>query len=523
MHCILMQVLDEIRTGRVGALYLMNFSRGSRDEDMIDGRFIMQACRKYHAVIRLPEGIYDLSKESDEDLADFSFLMAKHYKREMNKNMARGQYRRASEGKFPGQRHRFGYRFKYEQVQTPRGPRIMIDWEIDPEESAVAKLIHEQLPKRSTRRLAKILNRLAQWGRIMWFPIKTAKERTRKGQTHREWRQPDIKNIIKNELLIGRVSYATYRAWQYRSGKKDPSRHLKDKPPITLFRPELRVIDDATFERNNSLLRSQGQTPSRVTSSPYAFSGLLKCPECGASLVSNGTRGHRYLCSTYQISGKSVCKGFIVHEIAARDSVVPLMTQLLSQHIGGAIAEARRAKCDDVEINRLKAEIANLDQQIEHLMVFAREGAITPEQLRTQNLGLLADKREKENRLKSLGKEQDTGDAEVFTDEFLANLPEFITYLYEHRKKVFRQVARLMFEGIVLYSPLRGKGVWKRGIKMTHGKHTPRRCTIKQVIYDDRFATWIGSEKSIDSTNCNETPLECRSMPSQRTISSRRW
>ncbi len=46
----------KIKTGAVGALYLLNFSRGSCDEDLIGGRLLMQVCRRHRTIIRLPEG-----------------------------------------------------------------------------------------------------------------------------------------------------------------------------------------------------------------------------------------------------------------------------------------------------------------------------------------------------------------------------------------------------------------------------------------------------------------------------------
>jgi len=497
-RAILQKVLARISAGNVGALYLMNFSRGSRDEDLIDGRLIMQACRKHHTIIRLPEGPLDLNRESDEDLADINFLFAKRYKRDMIKNMSNGEYRKAKEGGFVGGRPRFGYRYKYTLTETPRGPRMMVNWEIDPDEIEVVRFIHKHFSRFSTRRWACILNRLVRWGRVMPFPIKAAKDQERAGKKTREWQQHDIINIIKNNMLVGRLSYCVYDSPEYKRGKRERSRHLRHASPILIYREELRALDDETFDRNNRLLAERGKIPARTVSSRKAFSGILRCPICLAPLHSHGASSSQYLCSNYQHSGKSVCPGFVVNEIEVRDFILPWVTEILVTNIGPAVEAARQKRSSDLDVAEVRADLLRIEGEIKNLMAYARQGAITPEQLKEENMRLLAEKRDKQSRLEKLESTKLANKKSVpFTEEFISSLPDFLRYLYERKKTVFNQIVRSIFDGIVLNSALDGRS-WKKGMtNLKYGKKTPRPCFLQAAFFNSSFRDWIDSDNLV--------------------------
>ncbi len=487
---VLQRVLERIRTGSVGALYLMNWSRGSRDEDLIDGRLIVQACRKFHCFIRLPEGVYDFENEDDENVADIGFLIAKWHKRAMVKNTARGNYRKAREGKFTGGRLQFGYRFKYTLVDTTRGPRMMADYEINPDEVPVVRYIHQHFPKLSTRRWAAVMNRLARWGRVPYFPVKSHKDQERSGKKVREWEQHDIIKIIKNDMLIGRLSYCAYDSSPYQRGVRERSRFLRNATPVYIYRQDLRAIDDETFERNNRVLRERGQTPPRTVGSSHAYSGVLRCPLCLKPLHSHGAKSDSYLCSGYQKSGSSSCRGFIVHELGATDVILPLVTEILAKNIGPSIAAARQNQNKDTEIAKVRSDIERIDRELENLMSYARQGAIAPTQLKEQNQRLLEEKQEKQSRLSKLTKSNaEKSNVAVFTEEFLANLPDFLKFLYEKKKPLFNQVVRLIFAAVVLNSK-RGGRHWKRGLTLPHGQRSPRPYFLQSFALDPRFKEW---------------------------------
>lgn len=498
---VLQRVLDEIRGGNVDALYIANWSRASRDEDLQDGLTIRQICRAYGVLIRTPERWYDLDRDDDDVLADIQFIFAKTEKRSINKRMAQGQYTKAASGGFPGQRLRFGYRYKYVEVETKRGPRIKCDIEKDEAEITVAQFIHQHFPRFSTRRLAKILNRLAKWNQVMYFPIKVRKDRERLGKDSREWLQEDVANVIRNRWLIGQMVYCTYDSSEYRNGKRKRSRHLRGVEPTVTFRDDLRALDNETFERNNRILTERGRTPPRTVASRHAFSGVLKCPDCGGSLAHHGAQSDSYYCQNSQMKG--TCTGFSVHESAAHTIITPLASEILQLNLRAAIRSAKKAQTTDRLMAEWRADLKRIDTEMENLIAYARQGAISVEQLREHNTRLLAERKERQDRIDRLERSgSHLARLDSFTDEFMENLPDFIDYLYQHRTPLFNQVLRLIFSGVVLNSDQRGAN-WKKGLTLGNKKAT-RTYHLKSVIFDPRFEEWTDQygfvmPKSIDS------------------------
>ena len=124
------------------------------------------------------------------------------------------------------------------------------------------------------------------------------------------WRDADIKNIIANDLYVGRLQYAV--------NSKSP--YLRGLDPIYTYRSELRIVSDEIFERNQKLLDLRRKIPHQTKSSPHLFSGVLRCPHCSA--VMNGkaqtlqlkTKTNvklSYGCSLYQQSGPRGLQGLL--------------------------------------------------------------------------------------------------------------------------------------------------------------------------------------------------------------------
>ncbi len=451
----------------------------------------MKACRENDTVIRLPEGIYDLSDEGDEDVADIGFFLAKRYKRTMIKNTTLGLYRKAKDGEFTGGRLRIGYRYKRQLVESAKGTKLTCDWEIELEEIRVSIFVHEHFPRYSTRRWAMILNRLAKWGRIPFCPIKLKRDQLKHGKTFRAWTQRDITRIIRNKMLIGRLPWANYTDLEYRTGRRRPSRYLKNSEPVLAYRQDLQVIGEDVFYRNNAILDARGKLPHRTVGSPYAFTSMLLCPSCLQPLHSHGSKSHKYICPTYQRMGKTECPGFIVHELAARDLLLPIVTEFLQQHIGSAVEFIKRQVRDEGAISKLRAEIEQIDRQLENLMMYAREGALAPAQLREQNLNLMRDNEEKQAKIARLKQRiVNHKSVERFAEKFNKDLPTYIEFLYQRKKNAFNYLLRMLFDGVVLNSHHRGRR-WKKGLKLKYGRATPRPCYVERYLWNPQTRDWI--------------------------------
>src|SRR4030095_4155248 len=84
---------------RLPAVIVQDLARLSRDQDGIDGRLIRQCCRENGCVVVTPQHTYDFSTDADDDQADFEFLRAKWYKRDLVKKTMTGMKEAARQGK----------------------------------------------------------------------------------------------------------------------------------------------------------------------------------------------------------------------------------------------------------------------------------------------------------------------------------------------------------------------------------------------------------------------------------------
>jgi len=138
------------------------------------------------------------------------------------------------------------------------------------------------------------------------------------GRIQRSWAPSAIRQILLNEKYIGNV------VWNRRKKVRNPKtgkRVFRARPESEWMRndvPELRIVSDEQWngvERRFEYVRSHfgpntkvGLIPhwSRV-SSPYLFSGILRCAECGASMnivSGTGKRAYsRYGCPMHALRG----------------------------------------------------------------------------------------------------------------------------------------------------------------------------------------------------------------------------
>jgi len=145
----------------------------------------------------------------------------------------------------------------------------------------------------------------------------------------------------------------------------------------------------------------------------------------------------------------------------------------------------------------MRSDVERIDHELENLMSYARQGAITPTQLKEQNQRLLGEKHEKQTQLDKLTKSNaEKSNLAVFTEEFLASLPDFLKFLYEKKKPLFNQVVRLIFAGVVLNSE-RGGRHWKRGLTLPYGQRSPRPYFLQSFDFDPRFKEWAEQFKLV--------------------------
>ena len=294
-------LLEDIEAGRVGAIICQDFTRLSRDEDGIDGRVIRQVCRDNNCLIVTPERSYDFSLDLDDDLADIGFFIGKIQKRQNVKALVRGMMEKARQGKMLPTRPYLGYRWEHLDEngrKVPESPLV-----VNEEEAQLVHLIFDLYERMSQRRTAIYLNEHGYR-----LPIKSPRYRKQKGRHNRLFRATDINRIIGTKL------YAGLLIW----GESSRSRFTRDFEATTHYVSELQIVSLEQFNRCQEIRQQRYKMAPRSVSSPFVFSGLLRCKHCGSSMIGmrqtkvradGRTKEWRlYTCRAYHSSGKTACR-----------------------------------------------------------------------------------------------------------------------------------------------------------------------------------------------------------------------
>jgi site-specific DNA recombinase len=297
-------------------------------------------------VIFVAQGI-DTGNEQAELLVATHGIVDSLYLKDLAKRTFRGVEQRALEGLHTGGRV-FGYRRVPIESATQRDShgRPVIEGvrlEVDENQVATVRRIFERYAAGdSLKRIAIDLNTEG-----------VASPQPQKGRVSRSWCPSSIRHILHNERYRGLVIWGkTFKLRSQETGK----RIYRRKPAGEWRRTEVpaqRIVSDelwnAVRERMrtvNELYALEARRPgilrARAATSPYLFSGLLKCSLCGASItiVSGCSRKRqdvRYGCSMHYNRGRGACPNTLL--IARRTLEEQLLAGLQSRILNSDVME----------------------------------------------------------------------------------------------------------------------------------------------------------------------------------------
>ena len=227
-----------------------------------------------------------------------------------------------------------------------------------------------------------------------------------------KWSQNAICRILNNELYTGRIINGKQEVSDFLTGQR---RDKDETEWLVVERPELRIIEDETFELVQEIMRSRHDAfnmSHERQSNKYLFSTLIKCKECGWSFrrtVRTYKNTYvRWVCSGRNALGTGSCGNKTsVDEEELIEVLQEYFGNILKQKkkvIHYVVSEFQRvykAKDENVTYEKeLNAELAKLQKKRQKYMDMYTDDLISREELNETIGGMRQEIERLENELK---------------------------------------------------------------------------------------------------------------------------
>lgn len=189
-----------------------------------------------------------------------------------------------------------------------------------------------------------------------------------------EWTITGIKQVLDNPLYAGLIQYGKYKDWdkKRRSGKQEN--------PIIVEGRHQAIISMETWENTQQLRKIKSKMNTRDTTpiGDFLLTGLLKCPTCGASMIScqskkknkknNTEKVHKYYqCSVSFNKGSQVCKTNLMRKTETEEYVFNRIKEIVKQpEIVEAIINKSKQETD-IDVAPLKENLKKLEKELEKI------------------------------------------------------------------------------------------------------------------------------------------------------------
>jgi site-specific DNA recombinase len=404
-----------IARARIVSLICVDWSRMSRDMDLIDAMTIKVVMRDGGVKILTPGRVYDLDDEGDDMMVNFEAVVAAAARLKTIKFTTRGRYVIAAEGRWPGAVVLYGYRAVYDVPHADGRPRSRL--EIDPTEASVVRLCYELY--------ADGLRPTSGAADGTWRPLSqqgVADELNRRGYRFRErhyrdpdkqrypnghaWTQYDVMRVLRNARYVG----------QWGLGIAGVSRYARDLGPVVRDIPELQIVSAELWLRTQALREQRARTTPRSACPTRPLQGLLRCPHCGSGLVAKapakssrsgrreaagGTPAGFYACAAYlnyRADPDGGCRsktGYSIRCTVARRAVdalfLEVFTTLDRDRILQAGIDVERAEARRGRQHGFRERLADLEVRRQRLVDAVEKGSLADGDVRARRLALDAE------------------------------------------------------------------------------------------------------------------------------------
>ncbi|MCO7126060.1 recombinase family protein [Sporolactobacillus shoreicorticis] len=142
-----------------------------------------------------------------------------------------------------------------------------------------------------------------------------------------------VKTILTNPVYIGIIRYNVRRNWSEKR-RNDINPH-----PLIIKGKHEPIISEEQWDKAQTVLKNRSHTPNRVHSGEHLLTGIIKCPQCGASMVLGRTTNRNkdgtkrvieyYVCGAWKNKGTAVCHSNGIRIDQADEYVLKQLTRLV--------------------------------------------------------------------------------------------------------------------------------------------------------------------------------------------------
>ena len=239
-------------------------------------------------------------------------------------------------------------------------------------------------------------------------------ERGLKTKRNCQWSQNAVGHILRNELYTGKIINGKQEVTDFLTGQR-ADRDETDW--IVVDKPELRIIDDGTFQQAQEVLHSR-HSAFKITrerhSSKHLFSTLIKCKECGWSFrrtVRTYKNTYvRWVCSGHNGRGADSCPNAVtVDEEELIEVLQEYFAGLLKakksviSYVVNQFQKVYKAKDENLDYEKeLTAQLTKLQKTRQKYMDMYADDLISRDELNAKIGGMRKEIERLENELKMI-------------------------------------------------------------------------------------------------------------------------
>lgn len=357
-----LRLLKDIEDKRINCVIAKDLSRFGRNYVEV-GRYIERVFPLLGVrFIAINDDFDSKCKDAANELiVPFKNLMNDAYSGDISKKVKSSLRVKKENGEFVGAFTAYGYRKSEENKHK---------LEIDGEVKAVVRLIYSLKGYGySDNAIADILNKRAIPSPMTYKKKKGSKYQSGFSTTGSpKWWAKTVRRILDDETYLGVLeqgkTYSPNYKLQIRLNKKKEERTRVEMAHDAIISSQeyrdAKRFEDIDLKNGNGLAE------------PYLFSGILRCGDCGQSMVrklvpKQGKKYSYYVCSAHK-ADKTVCSTHNISEDTLREALLEIINKTVIALVEKNIflmQYEKKAKAE-YSISRIEKEIRHLEKEIEH-------------------------------------------------------------------------------------------------------------------------------------------------------------